>query len=569
MRSWRKRAVTLVAFILACSGIFFVITYAAYRDEMKNAVITNNRTLAERAIERIDSRLDSMSEHLFDLAVTLYNRTEITSGSQSMDYQDRQHIMDAISAKTVVSSDMTALYVLDTESELFLLNFNAAVTNPVRISLKNNIRNNAEQNTTVFMDRTWSGIELINNAFLIKNIRLGRYIIGAISDCTLFFNEVRDYDSLHSLSCFLYGDNTLYFVGGKRELLDELRKEEIKDGFAGPYGLIRVSSRRLDDDLLLVADSSSYRQNSDVLRIMGVIYSLMMLILVLALFHLMNRKVRDPLQELLTANQEIGKGNLSMRLDPKTAGSKEFEELYRSFNDMSSRIGELTIESYDMKLKEEKNRLVMLRAQVRPHTFLNGITTISNMTYTHKPEEVRRYISAFAKFTRYMLHTESEWTTLRDELAHIENYISMQKIRFPDSIEMEEEISDDILDFRIPFLLLFSLVENSFKHAMTLYQPLTISLGGHRIDKEDFHGIVLSEEDDGTGFPEEVIERFEESRSDEIYTREHLGLSNVRYTLRLIYGRDDLLRLENNEQGGARTEIWLPDEEKSDEASDM
>ena len=51
--------------------------------------------------------------------------------------------------------------------------------------------------------------------------------------------------------------------------------------------------------------------------------------------------------------------------------------------------------------------------------------------------------------------------------------------------------------------------------------------------------------------------------------KEHLGLSNVRYTLSLTYHRDDLLGLSNRPQGGARVELWIPDEEDSHETSDL
>ena len=52
----------------------------------------------------------------------------------------------------------------------------------------------------------------------------------------------------------------------------------------------------------------------------------------------------------------------------------------------------------------------------------------------------------------------------------------------------------------------------------------------------------------------------EQGRLEDIL-KEHLGLSNVRYTLHLVYGRDDLLRVSNRENGGAHVELWIPDQE--------
>ena len=222
-----------------------------------------------------------------------------------------------------------------------------------------------------------------------------------------------------------------------------------------------------------------------------------------------------------------------------------------------------------MKLNEEKNRLKMLRAQVKPHTFLNGITTISNMTYSSTPEQIRKYISAFAKFTRYMLHTSSEWTTINDERQHIENYISMQKIRFPNSIELAFECPTDLLEVRIPMLLLFSLVENSFKHAMTLYETLYLKIKVEEINEDNFKGVKITEEDSGAGFSEEMLQTLNNISENDLFTKEHLGLTNTRYTLNLIYQRNDLLHLSNREEGGARIEVMIPYMEVDDETAAM
>ena len=54
-----------------------------------------------------------------------------------------------------------------------------------------------------------------------------------------------------------------------------------------------------------------------------------------------------------------------------------------------------------------------------------------------------------------------------------------------------------------------------------------------------------------------------------IFAKEHLGMSNVRYTLNLIYNCSDLLHISNRECGGAHIEIWIPDEEEKHETFDL
>lgn len=116
-------------------------------------------------------------------------------------------------------------------------------------------------------------------------------------------------------------------------------------------------------------------------------------------------------------------------------------------------------------------------------------------------------------------------------------------------------------------LMLFTLVENSFKHALTLYEPLRITVRCERIRKEDFTGIRIVEEDSGDGFSQEVLDMIR-SENPPAFTKEHLGLNNVRYTLNLTYHRSNLLQLRNREGGGAHVELWIPEEENH-ETADM
>ena len=185
------------------------------------------------------------------------------------------------------------------------------------------------------------------------------------------------------------------------------------------------------------------------------------------------------------------------------------------------------------------------------------------MTYVSPPEEIRAYIASFARYVRYMLNMSSTWTTVAGELDHIRNFLKMQETRFPGSITCTLECPPEEENHPIPFLLLFTLVENSIKHAMTLYEPLGITLTCQRVEEENFTGIRLTEEDTGSGFTREALDKLFENNPDSLFVKEHLGLTNVRYTLKLIYRRNDLLRISNRECGGAHIEIYIPDQEEN------
>ena len=136
----------------------------------------------------------------------------------------------------------------------------------------------------------------------------------------------------------------------------------------------------------------------------------------------------------------------------------------------------------------------------------------------------------------------------------------MQQIRFPGSVTLITDCEEQAKELRIPLLLMFTIVENSFKHAMDLYRELRITISC-RMDEDRSCHIRIT--DNGPGFTAEVLE----NRNDNEFvltTKNHIGLSNAAYTLQLLFHRSDLISFSNLTEGGACVDILIPAEEKKE-----
>lgn len=566
-KSLIRRMTILLISILITSVLSFTAISLAYSSVYRETVLSNNGSVAERWTEGIDTRLNSMYEHLYDLLVTLYRTAEVRPGSLAMDYQNVTKIQDAINSKIMSSSDLNCIYLIDTESDLYLYNSNMTVTQPDMYNLKLFLRDYAPNNTCGINDRRWDVIDILEKGYYYKAISIGKYIVGALSNCDYYQIESATSSGERRVCQILSHDHSFTIQGNKNTSVEVSGGR--KSFFYNDYAVTVNEQKYADARTVYITQNPEFLFRWRISAAFMILDSAICVILVFILIRDVNKNVKEPVYKLVDSNHELSAGNLDYKIDVSTAGSREFEELYASFNDMSDKIGQLTIESYDLKLKREQNRLKMLRAQVKPHTFLNAITTISNMTYTGKPENIRAYIASFAKFTRYMLHTKDDWTTIGDEITNIDSYVKMQKIRFPDSIDITYDVPEEISTVQIPYLILFSLVENSFKHAMSLVDTMYITIRAEKYEEEGFKGVRIIEEDNGSGFTEERLKQLEESENDDTFTKEHLGLTNVRYSLNLIYGRNDLLRLSNREDKGAHIEILIPEQENTDETISM
>lgn len=134
---------------------------------------------------------------------------------------------------------------------------------------------------------------------------------------------------------------------------------------------------------------------------------------------------------------------------------------------------ELEIER--LKQAELKANLASLKEQISPHFLFNTLNTLSTLT---KEPIVKDYVNQLARVYRYTLQVKDEnVVTLASELAFMEAYVYILKMRLEDAVDVQFEIPETSLNSLIPPLTLQELIENAVKHNVTaLDKPLRIRL---------------------------------------------------------------------------------------------
>ncbi len=548
-KSWRKTVLIILTTLFVCSTLSLLTTSFYYHKQAKQAIENGHYYLCENWGYSVDTRLTLVYEQIKDLTISIYNNTEFNKDLNNIDPYTSNKLIDTLQNKIITSDDISSIFLYDTNSGHYIYISNNESSTVKFPNMKSYLKDECQKTYDFLSDTKWEIRQVYSQYYFYKSIKLGRFIIGAVSDCKRYGLDD------DNLSCFILNDNDYIYCSGNESILNGISASSLST-YHDNKKLISLYEGNNSKITVILASIKNQTNINIIVNALFIANSLFSVLLIIILFNYMNKRIVKPTKDLIKATSEISNGNIKYLVNVGDAGSEEFKELYVKFNYMVQQIEDLKIESYDMKLNEEENRLRMLRAQVRPHTFLNGITTISNLTYDDDREKIREYIYSFSQFTRYMLHTETEWVSIGEEIKHIENYIKMQKIRFPNSIEFTYDCDKAIEDTQIPFLSIYSLVENSCKHGMDMINVLNIYINCKQISENKLNGILITVEDDGDGFPTDVLEKF---GKDELNTKAHLGLSNIRYTLHLLYKRDDLLRISNKENGGAKVEMLIPE----------
>jgi two-component system, LytTR family, sensor kinase len=188
------------------------------------------------------------------------------------------------------------------------------------------------------------------------------------------------------------------------------------------------------------------------------------------------------------------------------------------------------------RLRESLTRakLDVLTSQLRPHFLFNTLNAISVLT-VEDAEKARRMVLRLGSLLRRSLDEEQHEVPLRQELAFLNEYLDIQRMRFGEHLSVTQSIDPAAFDARVPVLLLQPLVENAIKHGAS---PIAIRAMRH--DGQ----LLLTVEDRGPG-PGDAPEG--------------IGLHNTRERLRTLYGNATTLRLRRADgPTGACVDISMP-----------
>jgi two-component system LytT family sensor kinase len=205
----------------------------------------------------------------------------------------------------------------------------------------------------------------------------------------------------------------------------------------------------------------------------------------------------------------------------------------------------------EKKLEEQgrllvEARLAALTSQINPHFLFNTLNSVSSLIRTD-PNQARIMVVRLSTILRRLLRKHENFSPLRDELSFIEDYLSIEVVRFGDKLRFEKDVAIDTLDMLVPSMLLQPLVENSIKHGLSSkVEGGTIRISADRRGSR-LHLLV---EDDGVGISEARLATL---------LNQGIGVTNVNERLKVLFGNDYRMWIDSQPGHGARIEIEMPE----------
>lgn len=208
----------------------------------------------------------------------------------------------------------------------------------------------------------------------------------------------------------------------------------------------------------------------------------------------------------------------------------------------------LLVRQVVLQEQQVRTELHLLASQIRPHFILNTLNAISNLV-DDQPAAARQAIYDFSGYLRanYNALEKESPVWFQEELEHTRVYLSIEKMRFRDELEIDMDIP--VTEFEVPALTVQPMVENAVRHGLRGKEGI-----GHLLlqtkETDDAYEVIIK--DDGIGMDKSKYDGdalLQESGG-------HFGITNVRARLKRMVGGS--LFIESSPGKGTTVRLRIP-----------
>ena len=222
-----------------------------------------------------------------------------------------------------------------------------------------------------------------------------------------------------------------------------------------------------------------------------------------------------------------------------TAAAIHALEFYRRYR-------EREVLSQQLQERLTDAQLRALRAQLNPHFLFNTLNAVTTLVH-RDPNRADAMLTRLGELLRLTLRSDPDHEIpLNEELAMLERYVDIMRMRFPDRLTVHTTIDPSVAQALVPSFVLQPIIENAFEHGVArMNGPATIDV--EAAPSTDGRFVVLRVRDNGPGLSA--------SRPND----SGVGLANTQQRLAGMYGSEATFAISPASNGsGTLVEMRFP-----------
>ena len=265
--------------------------------------------------------------------------------------------------------------------------------------------------------------------------------------------------------------------------------------------------------------------------------------------------VITPLNKLMKAFSSMDQASTKIKVEYDK--NDEFNYVYAQFNDMCAKLRQLIKQVYEEKLHSNNAELKQLQYQISPHFLYNCLFIINRLARMENTEAVVKFSQHLGNYYQFITRSGAQEITLSVEFEHLNEYISIQSMRFGKRITVEQDNEMDIFKtVLVPRLILQPIVENAYNHGL----KNKMSNGIIRIRNMNENGlIIITIEDNGEELTDEMLFAVNDKLKNARKIHETTGLLNIHRRVQIHFGEEYGIQAKRSDFGGICIMLTIPD----------
>lgn len=275
--------------------------------------------------------------------------------------------------------------------------------------------------------------------------------------------------------------------------------------------------------------------------------------LLLSMFMVMTvlKNVVWRIRKLGSRMNDIAEGEFDVTVTSRD--KDELGELEVLFNSMTGKLGTLVNDITKSRLKEREHSFRALQAQINPHFIYNSLSLIRWRAMDQGDKTQIRAIDALTTFYRLALDNRVNVTRVETELQHVEAYLDIQELRYPDQVQIEWDIDPEARPYYTIKMLLQPIVENCYVHGAIMQKEDAFIRISARKEQDRIRFVI---HDNGAGMSAETLESLREGKRTG--SGNGFGTANIRERLLLYFGSGSSMTIDSAPGEGTFVAIDIP-----------
>ena len=326
--------------------------------------------------------------------------------------------------------------------------------------------------------------------------------------------------------------------------------------FEGQQRLVTVKTAGYTGwKIIAVTPTQDITSNYQQFRLFALFFLFFAIFLMIFVNMFLSSRIANPLKELELSVKELDRGNLS-GVDISVSGSYEVQHLGKTIRSMVDQMRRLMDDIVAEQESKRRSELDALQSQINPHFLYNTLDSIIWMVENERYDGAVTMVTALARLFRISLSQGKNIITVSDELEHVRNYLTIQKMRYKNKFSYEISAEPETLKCATIKLIVQPLVENAIYHGMEFMSgDGEIRIKAYREGNDLYIDII----DNGLGMPQEQADALLTQETTKVRGKgSGIGLKNVQERIQLYFGGEYGLAIYSEPDEGTTARIHLP-----------